>query len=48
MSPPMPLTLNVAAAPVPISEEKSALLADERYVQQEMDDLKRLLAAKRQ
>ena len=47
MSPLPPSTSNAAAAPAPISEE-SALLADECCIQQEMDDLKRLLAAKRQ
>ena len=48
MSTPLPLTSNAAAALVPISEEESALLADERHVQQETDDLERLLATKRQ
>ena len=46
MSLPIPLTSNVAAALVPISEEEMALLADEQRVQQETDDLKCLLAAK--
>ena len=48
MSPPLPLTSNAVAALVPISEEESALLADKRCIQQEMDNLKCLLAAKRQ
>ena len=42
MSPSIPSTLNAAAAPVPISEEESVLLADECCVQQEMDDLEHL------
>ena len=46
MSPPLPSTSNAAAALVPISEEESALLADEHRVQQETDDLECLLAAK--
>ena len=46
MSPPMPLTSNAAAASAPISEEESALLADEHRVQQETDDLECLLATK--
>ena len=46
MSPPMPSTLNAAAASAPISKEESALLADETRIQQEMDDLEHLLAAK--
>ena len=46
MSPPIPSTSNAAAALVPISEEEMALLADEQHVQQEMDDLKCLLATK--
>ena len=48
MLPPMPSTSNAAAVSAPISEEESALLADERRIQQETDDLKHLLAAKRQ
>ena len=48
LSPPLPSTSNAVAASAPISEEESALLADKRCVQQEMDDLERLLAAKRQ
>ena len=46
MSTPLPSTSNAAAALAPISEEESALLADEHCVQQETDDLERLLAAK--
>ena len=46
MSTPLPSTSNVAAVLAPISEEESALLADERHVQQETDDLECLLAAK--
>ena len=42
----MPSTLNAAAVSAAISEEESALLADERRVQQEMDNLERLLATK--
>ena len=48
MSPPLPSTSNAAAASAPISEEESALLADECRVQQETDDLECLLATKRQ
>ena len=48
LSPPLPSTSNAAAASAPISEEESALLADEHRVQQETDDLERLLAAKHQ
>ena len=48
MTPPMPSTSNVAATLAPISKEESALLADKCCVQQETDDLERLLAAKRQ
>ena len=48
MSTPIPLTSNVAAVSVPISEEESALLADQCRIQQEMDNLERLLAAKHQ
>ena len=48
MSTPLPSTSNAAAVSVPISEEESALLADKCHVQQETDDLERLLAAKRQ
>ena len=47
MSPPVSLTSNAATVIVPISEEETALLADEQRVQQEMDDLERLLAEKR-
>ena len=47
MSLPSPSTSNAAAGLVPISEEETALLADEQCVQQEMDNLERLLAAKR-
>ena len=46
MSTPLPSTSNAAAASAPISEEESALLADECRVQQETDDLEHLLAAK--
>ena len=46
MSTPLPSTLNAAAASAPISKEESALLADERRIQQETDDLECLLAAK--
>ena len=46
MSPLLPSTSNAAAALAPISEEESALLADECHVQQETDDLEHLLAAK--
>ena len=48
MSPLLPLTSNAAAVPAPISKEESALLADECRVQQETDDLERLLATKHQ
>ena len=48
MSPPLPSTSNAVAASVPISEEESALLADECCIQKETDDLERLLAAKHQ
>ena len=48
MSTPLPSTSNAATASAPISKEESALLADEHCVQQEMDDLERLLAAKHQ
>ena len=48
MSTPLPSTSNAATASAPISEEESALLADECRVQQEMDNLERLLATKRQ
>ena len=47
MSPPVSLTSNAATVIVPISEEETALLADEQRVQQETDDLERLLAEKR-
>ena len=46
MSPPMPSTSNAAATSAPISEEESALLADERHIQQKTDNLKHLLATK--
>ena len=46
MTPPIPSTSNVAATSAPISKEETALLADEQHVQQETDNLKRLLAAK--
>ena len=46
MSPPIPLTMNVATASVPISEEETALLADEQHIQQETNDIERLLATK--
>ena len=46
MSPPMPSASNAAATLAPISEEESALLADEHCIQQETDDLEHLLATK--
>ena len=46
MTPPIPLTTNVATMLVPISEEETALLADEQHIQQETNDLKCLLATK--
>ena len=46
MSLPIPSTLNVVAVSAPISKEETALLADEQCVQQEMDNLECLLAAK--
>ena len=46
MSPPIHSNSNVAAASAPISKEEMALLADEQCIQQEMDDLEHLLAAK--
>ena len=42
----MPSTSNAAAVSVPISKEESALLADERCIQQETDNLECLLAMK--
>ena len=46
MSLPIPSTLNVVAALVPISEEEMALPVDKQCVQQEMDNLEHLLATK--
>ena len=46
MTPPVSSTSNAATAIAPITEEEAALLADEQRVQQETDDLERLLAKK--